>query len=75
MNKFIEMIKYRWYCLEEVCQRGYSWSYRWFRFKEALGFNPYIGVNPTLALVEEEDDYRPSVYISAVIKKEDKNEA
>jgi hypothetical protein len=27
-----------WYrCLEETWQRGYSWNYRLFRLKEALG--------------------------------------
>lgn len=27
----------RYYCLEEVWQRGYSLSYRWYRLKEAFG--------------------------------------
>jgi hypothetical protein len=67
MKKFIELVKYlqevvpyRWYCLEETWQRGYSWSYRWFRFKEAFGFNPNIGVKPTLTLIEYWDDKNDS---------------
>ena len=31
-----------WYCgLEEIWQPGYSFGYRWFRLKEALGVAMY----------------------------------
>lgn len=29
------VLRYR--CLEECWQRGYTWDYRWFRFREAFG--------------------------------------
>lgn len=45
------ILRYR--CLKETWQRGYSWSYRWFRFREAFG----LPLPPTVVWVRKEDKY------------------
>ena len=38
-QNILDELRYRYACLQEVWQRGYSWRYRWFRFKEAFWYN------------------------------------
>ena len=38
--KFLDSLRMKFSLLSEVWQRGYTWDYRWYRFKEFFGLDP-----------------------------------